>query len=175
MWWRWVIALTPGDKLNRQLNVGLAFTTCSIQIFIVIACLSYDCIPRWQQNVKSAQWASSLTPLRKTFLAPNGFFHARIRSFPPQVICMKGLGKHYQVFISSTSRLAWSSAGIFVRWITIHLCVKWRSLSRVTICSGQSSRFSNHGYIFRVSLVVPAILAKCVIYLFLSPSRQARA
>lgn len=40
----WVIVLTLSDKLNRQLNVGLAATTCSIQFFIVngivIACIS---------------------------------------------------------------------------------------------------------------------------------------
>ena len=47
---QWVIVLTPGDKLNRQLTVGLDVTTSSILFFIVngfvIACLSYDCIPR---------------------------------------------------------------------------------------------------------------------------------
>jgi hypothetical protein len=47
---RWVIALTPGDKWNRQLNVGLAVSTCSTQILsvsgVVITCLSYKCIHR---------------------------------------------------------------------------------------------------------------------------------
>jgi hypothetical protein len=43
--WRWIIALAPGEKLNRQLNVGLAVTTSSIQFFNVIVCLTYAAFP----------------------------------------------------------------------------------------------------------------------------------
>jgi len=43
--WRWVIALAHGHKLNRQLNVGLAVTTCSIQFFNAIVCLLYAAFP----------------------------------------------------------------------------------------------------------------------------------
>lgn len=105
---RWVIALTPGDKWNRQLNVGLVVCTCSIELLavsgIVIACLSYKCIPIWQHNMIGIQSTSTLTPFSwavsiAKLPATNGLFNSRVRSVPPVIALHGGVRKAFHRFL----------------------------------------------------------------------------